>query len=157
MQTTHSGLKTKKLDSIADNLLMFFPVFYRNILGLAHNKSATTHVNMEIRAMFMLINNAIMTTSEIGRKLGVSKPNITSLLDKLVRKGYVERLPDLNDRRVINIAVTAKGQRFIARKAQALRKVMKGNLLILEYDEIEALSSALVTVRDIITRMGDRH
>jgi DNA-binding MarR family transcriptional regulator len=107
--------------------------------------------------MFMLANNAIMTTSEIGRKLGVSKPNVTSLLDKLVKKGYIERLPDVNDRRVINIAVTAKGRRFIARRIQVLRKAMKGNLSILEYDEIEALSSALGTVRNIISRMDDRH
>ncbi|MGD0854939.1 MAG: MarR family transcriptional regulator [Dehalococcoidia bacterium] len=150
-------METKKLDNITDNLILFIPIFYRNIIGLAHSKSAVAHINTEVRAMFMLANNAIMTTSEIGRKLGVSKPNVTSLLDKLVKKGYIERLPDVNDRRVINIAVTAKGRRFIARRIQVLRKAMKGNLSILEYDEIEALSSALGTVRNIISRMDDRH
>jgi DNA-binding MarR family transcriptional regulator len=156
MQTTHVGVETKKLDSIADNLILFLPIFYRNILGLASSKTAVTHINTEVRAMFMLTNNAIMTTSEIGLKLGVSKPNVTSLLDKLVKRGYVERQPDINDRRVINIAVTAKGRRFVNKKAQVLRKVMKSNLSVLESEEIQALSSSLESVRDIISRIGDR-
>lgn len=45
--------------------------------------------------------------SEIGRKVCISKSNMTSLIDKLVEEGLVERSPYKNDRRVINISITA--------------------------------------------------
>nr|WP_255343964.1 MarR family transcriptional regulator [Methanobacterium sp. SMA-27] len=41
--------------------------------------------------------------SEIGRRVYISKSNMTSLIDKLVENGLAERIPDTNDRRVINI------------------------------------------------------
>jgi DNA-binding MarR family transcriptional regulator len=147
----------RKLDSIADSLLMFFPLIYRNMLGSARDNEKATHLNMEVRAMFMLQATGILSTSDIGRKLGISKPNVTSLLDKLVAKGYVERLPDGNDRRVIRIAVTHKGKSFINKKSGELRNVMKSNMSVLKHDEIDALFSSLETVRDIISRMGGRN
>ena len=90
-----------------------------------------TPINMEMRAIFMLSNSAIMPTSEIGRRLGISKPNVTPLLDKLVEKGYVDRVPDARDRRIVNIVVTEKGKRFNAARNAHCRKVIKRNLAAL--------------------------
>ena len=100
----------QKLSVIADNILQFFPIFYRKILKGAHSNTRSNPINMQFHAVAMIMSEGVMPTSEIGRRLGISRPNVTSLIDRLIEQGYVERLPDADDRRVIKIALTAKGK-----------------------------------------------
>ena len=37
----------------------------------------------------------------MAKDLSISKPNMTPIIDKLVKEGYVDRYYDDNDRRVI--------------------------------------------------------
>lgn len=50
------------------------------------------------------------TMSETAATLGVTTGTLTVAIDRLVRKGYVERQRDLADRRVVRIALTKKGK-----------------------------------------------
>lgn len=43
----------------------------------------------------------------------VSAPTITGIADRLERDGYVKRTADKFDRRVTNIALTAKGEALV--------------------------------------------
>lgn len=52
--------------------------------------------------------------STLGRNLLVTKANITGMMDRLERDGYVAREPHPSDRRVTMARLTAKGQRFLA-------------------------------------------
>jgi len=46
--------------------------------------------------------------SEIGKHLGIPKPNVTALIDKLIDEKLSERLPDKTDRRIIKIKLRRK-------------------------------------------------
>ena len=50
------------------------------------------------------------TMSETASTLEVTTGTLTVAIDRLVRKGYVERHRDLNDRRVVRIQLTRKGK-----------------------------------------------
>jgi MarR family multiple antibiotic resistance transcriptional regulator len=150
-----TSAKNELLDGIVDNLLLFFPFFYRKLLKVAHAKTRTNPINMELRALFILNDAGQMQSSEMGRKLGISKPNVTPLVDKLISQGYVTRLPDFRDRRVVNISITDKGKRFVNNKRRLLANNIKDNLSSLKPKELEALYSSLVTFKDIISRIGD--
>ena len=50
------------------------------------------------------------TMSETAAMLGVTTGTLTVAIDRLVRKGYVERHRDPNDRRVVRVALTRKGK-----------------------------------------------
>ena len=50
------------------------------------------------------------TMSETAATLEVTTGTLTVAIDRLVRKGYVERHRDLNDRRVVRIQLTRKGK-----------------------------------------------
>jgi MarR family 2-MHQ and catechol resistance regulon transcriptional repressor len=149
------SVQAEKLDSIADNILLFFPLFYRKLLRNANVKYRLNPGNMELRSLFILAEEGTMHSSELGYKLGVSKPNVTPLVDKLIKKGYVSRLPDEQDRRVINISITEKGKRFIAARKRILADKIKLNLSALKMEEMDALYSSLETFRDIISRVGE--
>ena len=52
--------------------------------------------------------------STLGRNLLVTKANITGLVDRLERGGYVARAAHPSDRRVTRARLTPRGQRFLA-------------------------------------------
>jgi DNA-binding MarR family transcriptional regulator len=47
---------------------------------------------------------------ELGDRLGVTRPNVTKLVDGLERGGLVERLPHPADRRMVQAHLTASGR-----------------------------------------------
>lgn len=50
------------------------------------------------------------TMSETAATLGVTTGTLTVAVDRLVRKGYIERQRDPSDRRVVRIQLTKKGK-----------------------------------------------
>ena len=55
--------------------------------------------------------------SALGRNLLVTKANITGMVDRLERDGYVTREAHPTDRRVTRARLTPKGRRFLAQVA----------------------------------------
>ena len=58
-------------------------------------------------------NGQGMTMTELGKNLLVTKANMTGMIDRLERDGYVSRHPDQFDRRVTKVMLTEKGNEFI--------------------------------------------
>ena len=53
---------------------------------------------------------APMSQTELANKLGVEDPTMVSMLDRLVKAGYLLRQPSVTDRRVKLIVLTEAGQ-----------------------------------------------
>jgi len=151
--TTSVGHREDMLDSISENILQFFPLFYKNILKLAHGNSRVNPITMQLRVLIMLTHAGMMQPSEIGIRMGISKPNVSALVDKLIVLGYLERRPDEDDRRVIHISITARGRRFVAGRLQLMRNGIKKNLSGLSHEELNSLNTALDTFKKIISKM----
>jgi len=148
------GLKEEKLNYIVDGLLLFFPLFYRRLLRVSPSHSRINPINMQFQALAMVINSGDLQTSQIGRGLGVAKPNMTPLIDRLIAKGYAERLSDSKDRRVIRITVTEKGRRFVLSRKRLAKNQIKQNLSALSLEEVETLAAAVETFRQVIVKVG---
>lgn len=52
---------------------------------------------------------------EVGRALGIQKPNFCSLVNKFERRGLIVRKPVAGDRRCCALHLTAKGKALLAR------------------------------------------
>lgn len=50
---------------------------------------------------------------ELARALNVSRPAATGLMDRLVANGLARRTGDALDRRVVRVAITAKGHHIV--------------------------------------------
>jgi DNA-binding MarR family transcriptional regulator len=94
--------------------------------------------------------------SEIGRLVYISKSNMTSLIDKLVENGLAERLPDKNDRRVINIALTDKGKELLKDWRKYSNTEIKMNLSTLSNEDLEKFYESIENIRDILLKMDDK-
>jgi DNA-binding MarR family transcriptional regulator len=70
---------------------------------------------LSMRQMFYL--NTIIriehpTFSDLARELSVSKPSVTAIVTTLIKKGYVRKVQDDEDRRAFHIVLTPQGVQF---------------------------------------------
>ncbi len=65
------------------------------------------------------------TVTEISNLLQVTPAGVTHLINPLEEAGYIERLPDPNDRRIVRIGLTGKG----TQTAEALISEVQENLI----------------------------
>src|SRR4030042_1734916 len=60
--------------------------------------------------------NRNMTLGDLGKRMYLHPSTITGLIDVLEQKGYLERVRDREDRRVVKVQLTPRGQQ-LAKKA----------------------------------------
>jgi DNA-binding MarR family transcriptional regulator len=148
-------IKDVKLEGIADSFLLFFPLFYRKILRVASAEKRVNPINTQYQVLAIVMHSGNLQISEIGRRLGISSPNMTPLIDRLIEKGYAERLLDSKDRRVIKIGISEKGKRFVANRRRIARNTIKKNLSTLGSEDLAVLSTSIETFKQIIARVGN--
>lgn len=75
----------------------------------------------QIFAIVSIAEHGRCSFTELSEKLKVSAPTVTGIVDRLAKSGHVRRVPSKDDRRVIHVELTAKGQKV----ARELRKVIE--------------------------------
>lgn len=68
-----------------------------------------THAQLNILYALAKSHPTPLSASDIKERLIVGNPDVTRLIDRLVKKGYVERKTCPSNRRKIDIAITCKG------------------------------------------------
>ncbi|MCK5014575.1 MAG: MarR family transcriptional regulator [Candidatus Omnitrophica bacterium] len=104
---------------IAEEISILMPVIARRILLKAFQTINITQT--QIFTIMTLSERSPCQLNELRKKLQISAPTVTGIVDRLEKLGHVRRIHDKNDRRVINVDLTAKGK-MIARK---LKKTVK--------------------------------
>ncbi|MBU5441071.1 MarR family transcriptional regulator [Paenibacillus sp. MSJ-34] len=60
--------------------------------------------------IYALFKTPRLTMADISRRINKDKSTVTALVDKLVRLGYVTKERDVEDTRVVYVALTDKGK-----------------------------------------------
>ena len=69
----------------------------------------------QLGVLEMLLHLGPLHQHEIGSRLLISRANITLIVDQLSDQGWVRRVRESNDRRLIRVQLTARGRRWISR------------------------------------------
>ena len=92
--------------------------------------------------------------SEIAGRLDVEMPSATSMIDRLVAKGLVERGQDPADRRAVVCSLTQEGIEIVERFS-AIRAARTESLAaVLSTEELEVVVPALEILADAVRRPG---
>jgi DNA-binding MarR family transcriptional regulator len=119
MPRVHSA-NVELTESIAQNLFAALPIFRKRLLHMDVIQREYNIPLSHVQVLAMLNDNGSMSVSEISRRLGIAKPNITPLVDRLTETQLVERQRDAQDRRVVNIVIRPEG----AEKLLSIRTTM---------------------------------
>ncbi|MFN0263159.1 MarR family winged helix-turn-helix transcriptional regulator [Tepidamorphus sp. 3E244] len=77
---------------------------------------------VQIRVLQIVAENGSATPKEISKRMGVSQPTMTSLIDRLASKSLVERHQSEVDRRQTDIVLTDDGQAAVDQAPDALQQ-----------------------------------
>jgi DNA-binding MarR family transcriptional regulator len=137
-------------ERIAENLLALLPFYHKKIFGPG-GQGITGIQAAQYRALGVLMRGGTpLSMSELGKRLYISKPYMTVLVDQLIQDRYVQRFPDSRDRRVINIAITPDGRRHLKQAASRYKENVKNILSDLDRQDLEDLCQSLEKLRNLI-------
>jgi DNA-binding MarR family transcriptional regulator len=105
-----------------------------------------TFARYEALMILYLSRRGSMPLGKVGERLQVHPTSVTSLVDGLVREGFVVREPHESDRRATLAAITAKG-RETAQQATAKLNDARFATGPLRRVDLEAISNILRTLR----------
>lgn len=81
--------------------------------------------------------------SSIASKLNITVGSLTTSMNSLVKKSYVERERSDKDRRIVYIHLTSKGRRAYKHHEQYHEDMTNAVLSVLDKDELPVLAKAL--------------
>lgn len=145
------AVEERRRAKLADELVGVLGVLVRRFraaipdgLG-AELGAATAH---QLEAIHMLQHareggSAGTTMNELARLQGCALSSASALADRLLREGLVQRVHDVDDRRVVRLVPTAKGDAYARQFAEVKRCAALQSLQRLSVDEMATLVALL--------------
>ena len=136
------------IDSVIENLISIHP-----LLSKTFTKSIRSKTNLNPGSLYVLgvlTRHEVLSMSEIGCRLSMPKPHVTSQVDKLIAEEMVERLFDPKDRRIVNVRITEKGKEDFNAIKHEISQDLRLKLEKLDADTMETLSVASKQLKEIL-------
>ena len=147
------AIDSQMVDSMAQNMLTLLPLARKRLLRLDIIQKEHQMPFSHLQVLALLHLHDSLSVSEISRRLGIAKPNITPLVDRLYEAGYVNRQHDAQDRRVVNISLEAAGREKLEKIRADLSVHIHEQLSTLNAADCRELSnsiSSMVRILDLI-------
>ncbi len=111
-----------------------------------------------VRTHFIILHELMggkeLSMSDLSEILHVTKPNITVLIDKLAKLDYVERVNKSQDRRVILIRLTDKGQTFMDKSSEELVKSVDQLLDYLDKEDLDIVKQTTQAMKKLLAKLN---
>ena len=150
-------MKKERLDRVIDVMVRIPPIMHRKVHRTIF-KATLDEMGREIAVHHLMImkvlrESGVMHIKEISEITGIAKPQMTHSIDRLIDQGLVERQPDTEDRRRINIRLTGKGRDTLQRLDEILQDRMKERLSTLSDEELEGLARAFEYIAETFSKL----
>ncbi len=121
---------------------------YRELARVLHEKGApvwqqTDLTVPQLRALFTLADRGQTPIGGVAARLGIGLPAASSLVERLVEQGLVQRTEDSLDRRRTLAGATEAGLALVQRLRQGSREALRAWLEQMDGDDLAALVSGL--------------
>ncbi|MEZ5125054.1 MAG: MarR family transcriptional regulator [Thermoleophilia bacterium] len=101
----------------------------------------------QFKAMAMVTSTGPQPVGELGRRLGLSEPAASLLVDRLEERGLVTRERDAHDRRRTLVTATSAAEGLAARLREGREGTLASLLEALSDDELRGLTCGLRALR----------
>ncbi len=118
------------------------------IMGFAVNMS-------QLKAMTAFSEDSPLSMGELCKMANVKMPSMTEVVDRFEQEGILDRIRDMEDRRVVKVKMTAKGKKMhkevLKKRADELTK----RFGVLTTEERTSLVDSLKSVSELLTKVKD--
>ena len=151
--TKKRTLDPEMIDSVAQNMFYALPLIKKRLLHMDMVQKEHGTPLSHVQVLAMLQDVGTMSVSEISRRLGIAKPNITPLVDRLVNAGRVDRVRSTTDRRVVNVVIQKEGRKRLREIRASLVAGIENWGGSLSMDDFRALNESLETVVKLLEKV----
>ena len=113
VEATETKAEAETADLVQNILAQLAPLIARQRKALVqagcYRQISSTHLHV----LYMLVSRGAMPMSKLADQLDVSLPNVTGIVERMVERGFVERLRPEDDRRVVEVRITAAGREIL--------------------------------------------
>lgn len=103
--------------------------------------------------MLALSVSGTLTMSQLASKINTSNEQATRAVAQLVDKGYVERMQNPGNRRVINIRLTDEAEEFFSKMKSEIHDDLFSRFSVVSDEEIMKLRDSLETVASVLKKV----
>ena len=114
---------------------------------LAQGKRLDPYAWLRIETMVYIRDHAGVPMKDIAAYLSITAPSATSLVNALVKAGYVERHTDPRDKRTSRVYLTRKGQQKLQHAMKHGMEVLGGLFAPLSAKDLAAFTTLLERIK----------
>ncbi len=141
------------VERIAQGIFQAQPLMKKRLAKLSAIQADQGIPLSHVQVLAMLEEVGSMSVSEISKRFGIAKPNITPLVDRLVNAGLVDRVRSETDRRVVNIVILEEGRNRLRQIQSALNSHVVSWQDVLTEEEFARLDRALIDIVEILGKI----
>jgi len=144
-------VKEQIMAQILGEFLILVPMLSKKILRENDLYKMDDLYPSHVQILLLLAKNKQLTMSEISKEIHVINSNLTPLVDKLIKLGYLKRQPSKKDRRVVHISLTAGGKKQVEKHKQYAVAFLSAQFDRLDEDQLKALETHLEGINSILS------
>jgi len=100
----------------------------------------------QLKSLFFIRNQGSTNSGTLAAALGVTPTNTTGIIDRLVKQGLVSRTENPDNRRMLLLRVTDKGEELVAKLRERRREHMSEVLGRMDVNELSILAQGLASL-----------
>jgi DNA-binding MarR family transcriptional regulator len=130
-------------DQAAAELLEVMPAIMQFVRAEMRNQPDPSLSVTQLRALSFLDRNPNLSLSEVADYIGITRASTSTMIDRLVQRGLVDRQEDPKERRHVMLKLTQTGSDRLAQMRNIIRQTITTLFDQLTPEELEQVSQSL--------------
>ena len=132
---------------IVESIRRLYRAVYQDSAKMSRRFGLTSSQSGVLRTLF---DRGPLSSADLSRSLFVTPANITGIIDRLEKKGFVERVRKEGDRRVALITLTDTGLELSQQLPDPIEKKLTSGLAHLDEESVANLNESMVRVLNLM-------
>lgn len=107
---------------------------------------------LQMHALMHIREHEGMTMKELATHMQITSPSATSFVNRLVKLGWVERVTDAENRKLVRLKVSKVGDSMLHTQMKSRKEDMRSVLSLLPAKDQEELARILSSLSDALQR-----
>jgi DNA-binding MarR family transcriptional regulator len=148
--------RTAAASSAAQELLAIVPRLNRWAESSVSSSANDLRLSLRQLSALSMIEDEVTTLGDVAKRLHVTPAVVTGLIDRLERRGYVQRINSTDDRRRVMLTLTESGRAAAQTATASLAAELEQSLAKLDSDDLQLINRALERLEPVTSELESR-
>lgn len=140
------------INEITNNLFQLVFAFEKKLVKPSEQIIKENLSPFQFASLFTLRDKS-MSRNELACELGISKQQLTPIIDKLLDCEFIMREQDTIDKRSIILSITNRGKEFLSEQESYVSNYLKVQISKLDNEDLIALGKSLTELHQVIEKL----